>query len=131
MAGTMSDSEALSLQASEVIDEGAMALMRERPGLDYGEACRMFMAANPHAVAAYAGDQAAFTALSARARATRMALPAGGIQERRFRRAGPPRTLSRRAIAGRHDVLHAGEVAVLCLGNGPGSGWFAERLEAA
>lgn len=128
MASTMSESEALSLQASEVIDEGALALMRERPGLDYGEACRMFMAANPHAVAAYAGDQAAFTALSARARATRMALPAGGIQERRFRRAGPPRALSSRRIADRSELL-PGEVACMRLApDGCGGGLYAERI---
>jgi hypothetical protein len=129
----MNPAEALSLQASSVIDEGAVALMRERPGLDYAQACRQFMAANPHAAAAYAGDQARFVELSRQARSTstRMAtLPAGGAYERRFRRGAPPRALSSRRIADRSELL-PGEVACLKLApDGSGGGLYAERIAA-
>lgn len=116
VADFMSEAEALSLQAAGVVDEGAVALMRERPGLDYSSACRMFTAANPHVAAAYAGDQAAFTELSARARVTRMA---AGPQERHFKRAGPPRAISRRAIQSKAELL-PGEVLCAHLTAAPG-----------
>ena len=124
----MNPAEALSLQASSVIDEGAVALMRERPGLDYAQACRLFMAANPHAAAAYAGDQARFVELSRQARSTRMAaLPP---TERRFLRGAPPRALSSRRIADRSELL-PGETACLKLApDGSGGGLFAERIAA-
>ena len=123
----MSEAEALSLRTSSVIDDLAMQEVRAT-GVGYAVAVERVLAREAHLRAGLAGDVATFTELSARARATRMALPAGGTHERRFRRAGPPRALSSRRIADRSELL-PGEVACMRLApDGCGGGLFAERI---
>ena len=129
MANMMQESEKLSLQAANAIAV-EMDLEVARTGCTYQEAAERVLRREAHLAAAYQGDVQTFTTLSARARSARMAAPASGTREQRFRRGAPPRALSSRRIADRSE-LQAGEVAVLKLApDGCGGGLFAERIAA-
>ena len=103
MANMMSEGEALSLRSAHVLAELVDAEM-VATRCDFATATQRVMSREPHLAAAYEGDVETFTTLSARARSTRMTPPAGGTHERRFRRAGPPRALSRRPIRDRSEL---------------------------
>jgi hypothetical protein len=122
----MNEQEKLSLKSSEIITDMAYEEMNRTPGLTFSAACYRVLAREPHLVAGYAGDTEKFAELSAKGRATRMAAPGG--RERHFRRGGPPRALSSRAIAHRSQ-LRDGEVLCVCLAPpSAGGGLFAELV---
>jgi hypothetical protein len=125
----MNEAEALSLRASAVLAELVDVEMAST-GCDFATATARVMDREAHLRAAYAGDAVEFKRLSAGGRSARMALPAGGTHERRFKRGAPPRALSSRRIADRSELL-PGETACLKLApDGSGGGLYAERIAA-